>query len=139
MPPSELPRTYFRVGSPAAFMASAIAMVLCAFAVTVLGTVYELLQHRVNVVVVLIGAILLGLFGLAAWAVSATIPLDVAIDAQGITFAGATTEWRAITGVNVEPRGSRANVRLETAEGPVRIGPTDAQTATAIVGSIRSR
>lgn len=139
MPLSELPRTYFRVGSPAAFMASATAMVLCAFAVTVLGTVYELLQHRVNVVVIVIAALLLGLFGLAAWAVSATIPLDVAIDAQGITFAGATTAWRTITGVAVEPNGARTNVRLDTADGPVRIGPTDAQTASAIVGSIRSR
>jgi RsiW-degrading membrane proteinase PrsW (M82 family) len=139
LPLSELPRTYFRVGSPAAFMASAVAMVLCAFAVTVLGTVYELLQHRVNLVVVLIAAILLGLFGLAAWAVSATIPLDVAIDAQGITFAGSMTAWRTVTGVTIEPRGSRAHVRLDTTEGPVRIGPTDADTAGAIVSSIRSR
>jgi protease PrsW len=138
MPLSELPRTYFRVGSPGAFMASAAAMILCAFAITVMGTVYELLQHRVNLVVVLGAAVLLGLFGLAAWAVSATIPLDVAIDAKGITFAGAQTDWRAISGFTVEQTGSRAYVRLETREGPTRIGPTDAQTASSIMGSIRA-
>jgi RsiW-degrading membrane proteinase PrsW (M82 family) len=138
MPLSELPRTYYRVGSPGAFMASAAAMILCGFAITVLGTVYELLHHRVNVVVILVAAVLLGLFGLAAWAVSATIPLDVAVDALGITFAGAQTAWRAIAGFTLEQVGARSYVRLETLEGPVRIGPTDAQTAAAILGSIRS-
>ncbi len=138
MPQSELPRTYFRVGSPGAFMGSAAAMILCAFAITVLGTVYELLHHRVNLVVILIAAGLLGLFGLASWAVSATIPLDVAVDALGITFAGAQTPWRAIAGFTVEQTGARAYVRLETPDGVVRIGPTDAQTATSIMGSIRA-
>ncbi len=139
LPASELPRTYFHVGSPAAFMASSIAMVLCAFFVTVLGTVYELLHHRVNVFVLLVAAVLLGLFGLAARAVSATIPLDVALDAKGITFAGAETLWGAIRGAHVEQKGTRAWVRLETADGPVRIGPTDSQTATAILGSMHAR
>jgi hypothetical protein len=139
---SELPRTYFRVGSPGAFMASAAAMILCAFSITVLGTVYELLRHRVNIVVILIAAVLLGLFGLASWAVSATIPLDVAVDALGITFAGAQTPWRAIASFSIEQQhqraGARAYVRLETPEGPVRIGPTDAQTAASILGTIRA-
>ncbi len=141
LPPSELPRTYFRVGSPGAFMGSAAAMILCAFAITVLGTVYELLHHRVNLVVILIAAMLLALFGLASWAVSATIPLDVAVDALGITYAGAQTPWRAIASFGIEqPSGAaaRAYVRLETQEGPVRIGPTDAQTASSIVSTIRA-
>jgi RsiW-degrading membrane proteinase PrsW (M82 family) len=138
MPVSELARTYFRVGSPARFMASAIGMVVCAFALTLLGTVYELLHHRVNIVVLAIGAVLLGLFGLAAWAVSATIPLDVALDAQGLTFAGARTAWPAITGASVEQAGSRAYVSLQTPEGAVRIGPTDAANAGAILASIRA-
>jgi RsiW-degrading membrane proteinase PrsW (M82 family) len=138
MPLSELPRTYFRVGSPGAFMASAAAMILCAFSITVLGTVYEVLHHRVNIVVILIAAVLLGLFGLASWAVSATIPLDVAVDALGITFAGAQTPWRAIATFTVEQAGTRTFVRLETREGPVRIGPTDPQTATSIVSTIHA-
>ena len=138
MPLSELPRTYFRVGSPGAFMASSAGMILCAFAITVLGTVYEALHHRVNVVVIVLGAVLLGLFGLAARAVSATIPLDVAVDATGITYAGAQTSWRAIAAFAVEQTGARAFVRLETPDGAVRIGPTDAQTAALILASIRA-
>jgi RsiW-degrading membrane proteinase PrsW (M82 family) len=138
MPLSEMPRTYFRVGSPAASMACAVGMVLCAFGLTVLGTVYEMLHHRVNLVVVAISALLLGLFGLAAWGLSATIPLDVAVDAQGITFAGALTAWPAILSSMVEQSGARAFVRLETLAGAVRIGPTDTATAGAVVASIRA-
>jgi len=138
MPESQLARTYFRVGSPGRFMAAAIGMVSCAFALTLLGTVYELLHHRVNIVVLAIGALLLGLFGLAAWAVSATIPLDVALDASGITYAGARTAWAAISGAALEQAGSRAYVSLQTPEGAVRIGPTDAPNASAILASIRA-
>jgi hypothetical protein len=97
-----------------------------------------MLHHRVNIVVVAISAVLLGLFGLAAWGLSATIPLDVAIDAQGITFAGALTAWPAIMSSLVEQSGARAFVRLETRAGAVRIGPTDAATAGAVVASIRA-
>ncbi len=138
MPLSELPRTYFRVGSPGAFMASSAGMIFCAFAITVLGTVYEALHHRVNVVVIVLAAVLLGLFGLAARAVSATIPLDVAVDATGITYAGAQTSWRAIAASALEQTGARAFVRLETADGALRIGPTDPQTAASILASIRT-
>ena len=113
-------------------------MVSCAFALTLLGTVYELLHHRVNIVVIAIGAVLLALFGLAAWAVSATIPLDVALDAGGITFAGARTAWSAISGATLEQVGSRAHVSLQTPEGGVRIGPTDPANASAILASIRA-
>jgi len=70
--------------------------------------------------------------------VSATIPLDVAVDALGITFAGAQTPWRAIATFTVEQAGTRTFVRLETREGPVRIGPTDPQTATSIVSTIHA-
>jgi RsiW-degrading membrane proteinase PrsW (M82 family) len=138
LPASALVRTSWRVGSPVKFALCSVAMVTCAFALTLLGTVYELLQHRVNVVIVAIFTVMLALFALAAWGVSATIPLDVVVDAQGITFAGARTAWRAILGMEVEPRGRSAVVRLDTAEGLVRVGPTDMQTAATIVAAIRS-
>jgi len=138
IPASTLARTSWHVGSPVKFVLCSAAMVTCAFALTLLGTVYELLQHRVNVVILAIFAVMLGLFALAAWGVSATIPLDVVIDAQGITFAGARTAWRAILGIEVEPRGRRALVRLETAAGPLRLGPADMRTAEAIVAAARA-
>ncbi|HEX8789945.1 MAG TPA: PrsW family intramembrane metalloprotease [Polyangiaceae bacterium] len=138
LPASALARASWRVGSPVKFILSSSAMVTCAFALTLLGTVYELLQHRVNVVLIAIFTVMLALFALAAWGVSATIPLDVVVDAQGITFAGARTPWRAILRMTVEPRGARAAVRLETPEGVMRLGPTDARTAEAIVAAVQA-
>jgi RsiW-degrading membrane proteinase PrsW (M82 family) len=138
LPASALVRTSWRVGSPVKFAMCSVAMVTCAFALTLLGTVYELLQHRVNIVIIAIFTLMLALFALAAWGVSATIPLDVVVDAQGITFAGARTPWRAILAMQVEPRGRKATVRMDTAEGLVRVGPTDVQTAEVIVAAART-
>jgi len=138
LPASALVRTSWRVGSPVKFVLCSAAMVTCAFALTLLGTVYELLQHRVNVVIIAIFTLMLALFALAAWGVSATIPLDVIVDAQGITFAGARTPWRAILGMQVEPKGRKATVRMDTAQGLVRVGPTDVHTAEVIVAAART-
>jgi RsiW-degrading membrane proteinase PrsW (M82 family) len=138
LPASALVRTSWRVGSPVKFALCSVAMVTCAFALTLLGTVYELLQHRVNVVIVAIFTLMLALFALAAWGVSATIPLDVVVDAQGITFAGARTSWRSIVRIAVEPLGRRAAVLVDTPDGRVRLGPTDVPTAEAIVAAARA-
>jgi hypothetical protein len=133
-----LPRAYFRVGSRAAFTACAAGMIFCAFALTVLGTAFELLHHRVGVVFVGLGTLMLALFGVAAYGASETIPLDVAIDARGITFAGGLTPWGAIRSFALEPKGARAHVRMETAEGTQRLGPAPAATATAIVDAMQA-
>ncbi len=137
-PLSTLPRAYFRVGSPAAFVGCAAGMILCAFALTVLGTAFELLHHRVGVVFVSLATAMLALFGVAAYGASATIPLDVAVDPRGITFAGGLTPWGAIRSFALDAKGSRANVRLETTEGTVRLGPARADTAAAIVDAMKS-
>jgi RsiW-degrading membrane proteinase PrsW (M82 family) len=137
-PLSTLPRAYFRVGSPAAFVTSAAGMIFSAFALTVLGTAFELLHHRVGVVFVGLGTALLALFGVAAYGASATIPLDVAVDARGITFAGGLTAWGMIRSFALESRGARrARVRMETTAGTVHLGPARADTAAAIVDAMR--
>jgi RsiW-degrading membrane proteinase PrsW (M82 family) len=137
-PLSTLPRAYFRVGSRAAFVVSAAGMISCAFALTVLGTAFELLHHRVGVVFVGLGTAMLALFGVAAYGASATIPLDVAVDPRGITFAGGLTPWGMIRSFALEQKGARAHVRMETVHGTVRLGPARADTATAIVDAMRS-
>jgi hypothetical protein len=113
-------------------------MIFCAFALTVLGTAFELLHHRVGVVFVGLGTLMLALFGVAAYGASATIPLDVAIDARGITFAGGLTPWGAIRSFALEPKGAHASVRMETAEGTHRLGPARADTAAAIVDAMEA-
>lgn len=137
VPTSTLPRALFRVGSPAAFLGCAAAMIACAFFLMAVGTAYEVMQHRASVVFVVIGTALLSLFGFAAYGASETIPLDVAIDARGITFAGATTPWRDIVSFDFEPRGSRGYVRLHTRGGQVaRLGPANARRAQEIYAAV---
>jgi hypothetical protein len=134
VPASMLPRRYFRVGSQAAFYGCAAAMIACALALTVLGSAYELLQHRAGVVFVAIATLTLALFGLASYGATATIPLDVTIDARGITFAGGWTPWSAIRSVGVDPQGARgrAVVRVETSDRQMLLGPASLDTARAI-------
>jgi hypothetical protein len=112
-------------------------MVLFAFALTVLGTAYELLQHRVGLVFVGIASVVLGLFGAAAYGVSETVPLDAIVDAQGLTFSGSRTPWRALRSAAVAGRGSRAYLVLGTADGTTRIGPTTETRAQEILAALR--
>ena len=137
-PLSTLPRVYFRVGSRAAFVGYAAGMIFCAFALTVLGTAFEVLHHRVGVVFVGLGTAILALFGLAAYGASATIPLDLAIDARGITFAGGLTPWGAVRAFALEEKGARSYVAMQTAEGAQRLGPTAPATGTAIVEAMKA-
>jgi RsiW-degrading membrane proteinase PrsW (M82 family) len=139
-PLSTLPRADFRVGSPAAFAGCAAGMIFCAFALAVLGSAFEFLHHRVGVVFVVLATAMLSLFGIAAYGASATIPLDVAIDARGITFAGGLTAWGAIQSFALEPasRGGRAYIRLQTASGTHRLGPARADVAGSIVDAMRA-
>jgi protease PrsW len=139
VPRSQLARRYFRVGSRAAFYVGAVGMVLLAFSLTVLGTAYELLHHRVGVVFVGLASGMLALFGLAAWGTSATIPLDVAVDALGVTFAGGLTPWSLIVSHGVDARGSRAYVVLRTKSGEQRLGPTSEGTARAIEAAMEAQ
>jgi hypothetical protein len=138
LPVSTLQRAYFRVGSPSAFVACAAGMIACAFAMTILGTVYEVLHHRVSVAFLGLGTTILAILGAFAHGVSSTIPLDVAIDAHGVTFSGARTPWTAIALVDVESAGRRALVRLHTTSGIVRLGPTSPASANAIAAAVRA-
>jgi hypothetical protein len=113
-------------------------MIGCAFLMTILGTVYEMFHHRVGVVFVALATLLLAVLGAFAHGVSSTIPLDVAIDAHGVTFSGARTPWSAIALVDVEAMGQRAVVRLHTLTGIVRLGPTTPANANAIAAAVRA-
>jgi RsiW-degrading membrane proteinase PrsW (M82 family) len=138
MPAGELERAYFRVGSPIAFYGWAATMIACAFALTVLGTAYELLQHRIGPVFVALATALLAFLGCAAYAASATIPLDVVVDPQGLTVAGRRTPWGAVIGLTIRStRRSRAFVSVETKESVIRLGPVRSDTAQKIARAIQ--
>ena len=96
------------------------------------------MHHRIGAVFVSLATALLAAFGLAAYGTSETIPLDVAIDAQGVTFGGARTPWRDVVSMSVQRVGARAGVVLHTTGGVVRLGPASVGTAHAIVAAIRA-
>ena len=138
LPAGELKRAYFRVGSPGTFYACAAGLIVCAFAITALGGAYEFLHHRIGVVFVSLATTMLALFGVAAYGAAETIPLDVAIDAQGVTLGGGSTAWRDVVSARVEVTGGRARVVLHTTGRVVRLGPATPEVAQAIAAAIRT-
>jgi RsiW-degrading membrane proteinase PrsW (M82 family) len=137
-PASLMERTSYRVGSSRAFYSFAALMVVSAFGLTVLGTAYELLRHRVGPVFVTLAGAVLGLFGLAAYEASETIPLDVVLDARGLTYSGVRLAWSALRSVATTGRGKRWYVVVDSAEGSTRLGPTSQAEAGAVANAIRS-
>jgi hypothetical protein len=128
---------YFRVGSRTAFYGCASAMVASALAITVLGSAYELLHHRVGVVFVAIASAMLALFRVAAYGASETIPLDVVVDALGVTFAGGRTPWRAIRDVRLaQGRPDRPFVQIALEDRVLRLGPAPRDRASALARAV---
>jgi RsiW-degrading membrane proteinase PrsW (M82 family) len=130
--PASTNRALFRMGSRGVFIVTVVAFVVLAAGMMTLGTAYEILHHKVGIVFIGIATTLLFLFGVAAYFLTQAIPLDVAIDDVGVTFAGVTSAWRSV--LRVEPRQTRVFVKqswvmLHTTDGVVRLGPCSADTS----------
>ncbi len=138
------PRTLLRVGSPFAFYASACGMIASAIALTVLGSAYELFHHRAGLVFVAMATAAMVLFGVFANRTAQTIPLDVVVDAEGVTFAGGRTPWSAIESVDeaTEADGKSAFVNVYLKDTVLRLGPARESRAQeirhAILGRLRA-
>lgn len=126
-------RRLFRVGRPHRFWMSAVALHVLAFCLFMLGAWYQLARHRPSLGFVVGSSVLLLLLAAAAYGVSATVPLDVAIDAYGVTFAGAARPWRKIRGFVI--RGD--HVDLDCEAGPLRLGPAPAEQLDAIAAALK--
>jgi RsiW-degrading membrane proteinase PrsW (M82 family) len=137
-------RTLLRVGSPFAFYASACGMIASAIALTVLGSAYELLHHRVGIVFVAMATATMVVFGAFAYKTSQAVPLDVVVDAEGVTFAGRRTPWSAIEDVDdaTEADGKWAFVNVYLNDTVLRLGPAPEPRAReirqAILGRLRA-
>src|SRR5262249_38937905 len=94
--PASSGRALFRMGSRGTFISLVVVVLVLAAALMTLGTAYEILKHNAGVVFIAIASTILALFGVAAYFLTQSIPLDVAIDDQGVTFAGATSLWRQV-------------------------------------------
>jgi RsiW-degrading membrane proteinase PrsW (M82 family) len=137
--PASSARAFFRMGSRGAFIAATILVLLLSAMLMGIGTAYEVLKHRIGVGFLAIATTLLAAFGLAAWYLTESIPLDAAIDERGITFAGVTSAWSEITGVErVSRSAKRAWLVLRTKSGDLRVGPGAAQTIDELQTIVRA-
>jgi RsiW-degrading membrane proteinase PrsW (M82 family) len=112
-------RRLYRVGRPALFLASSVALHVFAFGIVMLGGWYQLSRHRPGGAFVVGSSLMLALLAVAAFGVSATMPLDVAVDDYGVTFAGAARAWSRIR--RFVRKGDR--IELECEGGPIVLGP----------------
>ena len=101
------------------FWASSIALHLLALAIFLLGAFHQLARHSPGHGFVIGSSVLLALLAVAAFGVSATVPLDVAVDDYGVTFCGAARPWRKIRSFTVHPD----HVLLDCDGGPITLGP----------------
>jgi len=126
-------RRLFRVGRPGLFFLSSVSVHLLAFGVVVLGGWYQLARHRPNATFVIGSSVMLALLAVAAFGVSATLPLDVAVDRHGVTFAGAARSWAKIR--RFEALVDR--VVLDCEAGPIILGPGQPDVIEALAKTLR--
>lgn len=130
--PASSARALFRIGSFPMFLLFGALMVVLGFVLVAVGVAYESLQHRVGIVFFAIASTLLAMYGLAAYGLTAVLPLDVAVDPRGITFAGISRPWATILGFERQTArgllGTRGWIRLRTQHGDMRLGPASLET-----------
>ncbi len=127
-------RDLFRVGRPKLFLLSSAALHVMAFGIVALGSWYQFERHRPTAVFVTSSSVMLALLALAAYGVSAWMPLDVVVDDYGVTFAGAARAWSRVRGFDVKPR----HIAIECEDGPVLLGPASKDVLVGLAASLRA-
>lgn len=130
--PAEARRLY-RVGRPALFVLSAVAVHALALGIFVLGVWYQYARHRPSVLFVAGSSGMVALLAVAAYGVSHALPLDVAVDDFGVTFAGAARAWARIRSSSER----EDHVELECEAGPLLLGPGEPEVVGALAKDIR--
>jgi RsiW-degrading membrane proteinase PrsW (M82 family) len=136
LPASALARSYFRMGSTVWFYLCATALIATSCALVGLGAAYEAMHHQVGTPFLAAAGAMLAALGAAGYGTTAAMPLDVAVDAHGVTYAGARQPWGAIFGVEIAMRGARSYVVLRSPRGDLHLGPTRPETARALASAI---
>lgn len=125
-------REHYRVGRPALFLLSSVALHLLAFGIVLLGGYYQLARHRPTLGFVAGSSVMLALLAVAAFGVSATMPLDVVVDDYGVTFGGAARAWSRIRKFHVHP----THIDLECEAGPIVLGPGTPEVIEELAGAL---
>lgn len=135
-------RWLFTMGSAGLSLAYTIALVVVAVFLFGVGIYFELAHHRVGLTFVGVSATMLLLFGLAANGLAQSLPLDAAVDANGVTFAGATRRWDQIVSIErvaaYNLLGPRGVVKLRSRDGDLLIGPGDPGTVERLLQSLNA-
>lgn len=126
-------RRLYRVGRPALFVASAVAVHVLALGIFVLGVWYQYARHRPSLAFVAGSSVMLAFLAAAALGVSKALPLDVAVDSFGVTFAGAARAWSRIRSFSPE----KHHVELDCEAGPLLLGPGDPAVVEALATDLK--
>jgi len=129
-------RLLFRTGGGPPLGAAVFSMYLMGTLLLFVGRVIDADQRRVSLSLLILTASFLGLLSLSAYAVARTLPLDVAIDELGVTFAGALRRWSTIEGTT---RIRRGRLWLHSSDGDLDVGPATERTIEQIEETIRER
>jgi RsiW-degrading membrane proteinase PrsW (M82 family) len=121
--PPSMARAFFPVGRPGMFALCAIAMHVLAFFLFVIGVGHQVSHQKVTYPFFVVSSTLVALLGLAAYGLAATMPLDVAVDEHGVTFAGRAVPWAKVRGARRQSLGALEVLRLDTTGGVVTLGP----------------
>jgi RsiW-degrading membrane proteinase PrsW (M82 family) len=128
-------RVLFRVGRPAMFWFSSALLHVLALGIFFLGAYYQLARHRPSAVFVVGSSIMLAMLAIAALGVSSSLPLDVAIDEYGVTFAGAARSWGKIRSFHVEVD----RIEIDCEGGPILLGPAPSSVIEGIAVQLSKR
>jgi RsiW-degrading membrane proteinase PrsW (M82 family) len=129
------PRVLIRVGRPVGAAMAFATMIAMAYLMRLHATAASADAQRLTVELAARGGLLGVVFVAAAFALVRLLPLDVAIDDGGVTYAGARHAWPDIRGCT--RRGM--HVVLETAHGVVRLGPGKEAALDELVRQVASR
>jgi len=131
-----LPTRLVPTGSGVLFAGSASAFFLSAAMLFGLGAFASVGSFAPSAsFVALLGATFAAFLG-AAWAVTRTLPLDVALSARDLVFAGARWPLASITAVVARGSGARSWVHLRGHQGELHLGPMQETSAQALATSI---
>ncbi len=122
IPASALERLRLPLGSTTLFFVSAATMHVAALAVGFVGLYFEASGRRIDFFFFACAIGALTFFGFSAAGVTATLPLDLVVDDQGVTFGGSARRWNEIE--SIARRGRELTITCKNKD-EMHLGPAD--------------
>jgi RsiW-degrading membrane proteinase PrsW (M82 family) len=128
-------RKLFAVGRMPAFVLAVLSTFGFAYLLIELGYTAQFAGYRVSVDLLVRSALYGSLFIASVWGVATMMPLDVALDDAGVTFAGALMPWSAIRKVKRTDSWSL----VVRGDRPLHLGPGKRETIDALEAALQAR